>query len=590
MRKFALVAALCAALSFPAFGTLTTSSAPPTSYIANGATTVFAFPYKFFATSDLVVTVTDTSGIVSTKTLGTDYTVSGANASAGGSVTFTTAPTSGYTVTLSRSVPLTQPTNLRTVPSAPAIENALDRLAAQIQQVQSGVANPVSPSALTNATSVTATGSSTALQLQDWFSFCKNPKAWGALGDNSHDDTVAVQSAITAAGSGDAVCIPKGKYKITSTLTASNVSALRFAGTGSDPTGVNGTAFLWAGNNSTPMFKLDDVGNSVFQGFAIVSSSTAPLAVGIQSVNGAGVSVTPTHDRFVDIFMNGSNSTGLDKGFQFSTGAGGDANNSDMVFDSVQIANYTTAAWSFESTQSIGHQFFGCSFQGNNIGASGVLSITGGLWWYAGHGGGNTAADFNVMTSTVEGMAIHGFDSEGSSRLLLTGGPSGAYGAVLIEGVRWTSNGLNVDNRAIKMQVAGPLVLVGNHIGSDVSKALEVWLNIGGSGSAVAIGNNIYTSLANPFTGQPTLITQLGNSLNSSASLLTGQITPALFASTKNRGTITLAAGTGTATVTSGTLCTCTDTTANVSVKCAVATTTLTATGTGTDVISYLCF
>lgn len=65
---------------------------------------------------------------------------------------------------------------------------------------------------------------------------------------------------------------------------------------------------------------------------------------------------------------------------------------------------------------------------------------------------------------------------------------------------------------------------------------------------------------------------------------------PTRFTSTKNSGTITLAAGTGTATVSSGMTCVCSDTTATNAVKCAVATTTLTATGTGTDVVSYLCF
>lgn len=59
---------------------------------------------------------------------------------------------------------------------------------------------------------------------------------------------------------------------------------------------------------------------------------------------------------------------------------------------------------------------------------------------------------------------------------------------------------------------------------------------------------------------------------------------------TKNKGTITLAAGTGTATVNTGAICVCDDSTAVAAVRCAVAGTTLTATGTGADVIAYLCF
>lgn len=77
-------------------------------YTGNGATTVFAFPCKFLATSDLIVTV---DGVV--KTLTTHYTVTGAQATTGGNVTFLAAPANATAVVIRRSVPFTQPTSYR---------------------------------------------------------------------------------------------------------------------------------------------------------------------------------------------------------------------------------------------------------------------------------------------------------------------------------------------------------------------------------------------------------------------------------------------------------------------------------------------
>lgn len=79
------------------------------SYAGNGVTTAFSFPNKFFADSDLVVTVVvDATGIATTKTLTTHYTVSGAGDDAGGTVTMLTAPATGETLVIYRDPPLTQ--------------------------------------------------------------------------------------------------------------------------------------------------------------------------------------------------------------------------------------------------------------------------------------------------------------------------------------------------------------------------------------------------------------------------------------------------------------------------------------------------
>ena len=60
------------------------------SYSGNGSTTEFAYGYKIFADSDLIVIIrTDSTGVETVKPLTTHYTVSGAGDASGGNVTFT---------------------------------------------------------------------------------------------------------------------------------------------------------------------------------------------------------------------------------------------------------------------------------------------------------------------------------------------------------------------------------------------------------------------------------------------------------------------------------------------------------------------
>jgi len=100
-------------------------------YTGNGVATVFAFPFKIFAATDLRVLVsgtdTDPSG----------YTVTSAGADGGGSVSFTVPPASGVPILLLSDVPYTQPTDFRNqgVFYASRHETAYDRSTSQIAQL-----------------------------------------------------------------------------------------------------------------------------------------------------------------------------------------------------------------------------------------------------------------------------------------------------------------------------------------------------------------------------------------------------------------------------------------------------------------------
>lgn len=113
-----------------------------TSYTGNGATVDFAVPFEFLDSADLVVTVTPSGGSAVTQTEGVDYTVTGAGLGSGGTVTFTTAPASGSTVTIKRTVALTQPTAFTEQGSfsASVHEEAFDRAMMGLQQLDDELA------------------------------------------------------------------------------------------------------------------------------------------------------------------------------------------------------------------------------------------------------------------------------------------------------------------------------------------------------------------------------------------------------------------------------------------------------------------
>jgi hypothetical protein len=111
------------------------------SYSGNGSTTQFAYGYKIFADSDLIVIIrTDSTGAETVKTLTTHYTVAGAGDASGGSITFTSGntPASGQTVVIIREVPQTQAIDYIANDPFPAEshEEGLDRATMTTQQVQ----------------------------------------------------------------------------------------------------------------------------------------------------------------------------------------------------------------------------------------------------------------------------------------------------------------------------------------------------------------------------------------------------------------------------------------------------------------------
>ena len=116
--------------------TVSSTTLPIIHYQGNDSTTVFSTVFVFKDSTDLVVTLTLTSGVDVVKTINTDYTVSGGSGSTG-NVTMLTAPTTGQHLTIQRVTSKTQPLDYVENDAFPAAshEAALDKLTLITQEL-----------------------------------------------------------------------------------------------------------------------------------------------------------------------------------------------------------------------------------------------------------------------------------------------------------------------------------------------------------------------------------------------------------------------------------------------------------------------
>ena len=136
MRK--TLVTLMLLLATPLMATITTTSVK-TTYSANGSTTTFDFDWTIYDTSDIVVVHRITStGVATTLTEVTDYTVTATNNdfSSGGTVTTTSTYASGITLTIKADIPETQEATLQDtkVLRLESLETAYDKITLLIQQ------------------------------------------------------------------------------------------------------------------------------------------------------------------------------------------------------------------------------------------------------------------------------------------------------------------------------------------------------------------------------------------------------------------------------------------------------------------------
>ena len=214
-----------------------TSTNQKVSFSGNGSTTVFAYNFKIFAQTDLLVILRSATGTETTQQLTSKYTVSGVGATSGGNVTMGTAPPSGTTLVIQRVQPQLQGLDL--VPNDPfpaqSMEDALDKLVFNVQTLNEEVSRSIKAST-TNTIGNTEFTVSATDRANKLFSF-----------DSSGNLAVTAGKVDTVTASASAVS-PGGSPTASATYTASSGAlALAFGVV----TGANGTTGNSAGLQMT---------------------------------------------------------------------------------------------------------------------------------------------------------------------------------------------------------------------------------------------------------------------------------------------------------------------------------------------------
>jgi hypothetical protein len=302
---------------------------------------------------------------------------------------------------------------------------------------------------------------------------------FGATGDGTTNDTAAIQAAVNYATSrspyGGRVSCPAGTYVISATVVIQSVTGLVFTGEG-------WCRFTWAGNATTPMFDLQDVAFSLFEGLQIYGSASHFLAEGFRLENGPGKRVTPSSNRFVNVYIEGVNGY-IGEGLRiYAAGSGGDNNNDFHSFVNVWVSNYSNTAFSLEATQAHYIHFTDTHCQAGSVGqycVSGGDSSHGAATsfiWEGGFTGSNAKADFLLRCNVArQPYILRGLSSEGSNRFIDSQSACGSYSPLTMDGVRWASNHLSSDGQAIRIEFPGPITIRDSRIGEGYSPAVRIY-------------------------------------------------------------------------------------------------------------------
>jgi hypothetical protein len=131
--------------------TVSTNDASTGPYAGNAVTTVFAYDFKIFDQSEIIVTLTSSTGTDTIQTITTHYTVSGVGDTGGGNITMVTAPAVGEQLTFTRSTIVDQQTDLQNRGSLQpeVLETQFDKIVHMIQDLNERLARTLLQSVTT---------------------------------------------------------------------------------------------------------------------------------------------------------------------------------------------------------------------------------------------------------------------------------------------------------------------------------------------------------------------------------------------------------------------------------------------------------
>lgn len=214
------------------------------SYTAVGGETTYQYDWPIFENTGIRVQRTR-AAVTTTLTLTTDYTVTvniDQEANPGGQITLLSAALAADIYILSGNTVVERTTDFqqRGAWGAAEINEQFDRIVMMLQELvrdsvggflgtialplsvaRGGTNATTANSALTNLTATRAEASAVAVPALNKFREVISVKDFGAVGNNTADDTSAIQAAINAAQAafGAVVYFPAGTYKISSELS-----------------------------------------------------------------------------------------------------------------------------------------------------------------------------------------------------------------------------------------------------------------------------------------------------------------------------------------------------------------------------------
>jgi hypothetical protein len=349
------------------------------------------------------------------------------------------------------------------------------------------------------------------------------PSTGGVCDARSLPPSVSMPTGLQITGKPVQVIFGFQTIALGGTIAMQNVSGVEIAGSSASLTPLGGTIFNWVGNATAPAFALTSVANCRLSNFRLQVYPPYTLASGIYIDRGVNAQVDPTLNAVENVTIISDSPAGLfGKGVQMALGPGGDANNDWGMFTRVHVIGYGIAGFSIEHTQSKAHRFFGCFADGRQVGQYGVTTALGpgarggSFMWFGGGMSANAAADFYVGAPD-DNILIQGGYSENSARFLVTAGGSADSFDITVQGFTWMDSYLASDGKMIVYTQRGTLTLIGNVLGTGANAAtIFVQPSQGASPAsvAVAIGNEIGTTVAQPFDGPSTVQwTLLGNTL-----------------------------------------------------------------------------